>query len=145
MRELRAWERFLFYSCFGVALEVIFTSLFDFAFVLSDQRLIGQSYLWMFPVWGVGLMGLEKVSGLEVWINLQWWKRAFIHAFMIFGIEALYGALLREITGTVPWDYSEALLGIDGLIRLDYFPIWAGLGLGLERLFPLVRRIRITT
>lgn len=143
MRELRAWERFVFYSCFGVALEVVFTSLFDFVLIL-DPRLPGQSYLWMFPAWGIGLTGLEKVSSLNVWKELQWWKRAIIHAFMIFCIEALYGATLREITGTVPWDYSDAWLSIDGLIRLDYFPLWAGLGLGLERLFPFVRRVRIT-
>lgn len=127
-----------------MALEVIFTSIFDFVFIL-DPRLPGQSYLWMFPAWGIGLISLEKVSSLEAWAQLQWWKRALIHAFMIFCIEALYGATLRELTGAVPWDYSGALLGVDDLIRLDYLPIWAGLGLGLERLFPLVRKIRIVT
>jgi len=48
--------------------------------------------------------------------------------------------LLGALAGTraVPWDYSHARLGIDGLVRLDYLPLWAAYGLGLERLHDLL-------
>lgn len=142
MRELKAWERGIFYACFGVSLEIVFTSVLDFTFML-DPRLVGQSYLWMFPIWGLGLLALEKVSTQDAWKQIPWYYRGLAHALLIFCIEALSGATIREVTGSVPWDYSEAFFGIDGLVRLDYLPFWAGLGLALERLFPYIDRIKV--
>lgn len=33
-----------------------------------------------------------------------------------------------------PWDYSHAKTNIDGVIRLDYAPLWMAAGLLFERI-----------
>jgi uncharacterized membrane protein len=60
--------------------------------------------------------------------------RAAFYGVGILGVEYASGRLLRRVVGHVPWDYGRARLGIDGLVRLDYLPLWAAFGLGLERL-----------
>lgn len=52
----------------------------------------------------------------------------------ILGAEYASGLLLRGFVGHVPWNYGDARFSVDGLIRIDYFPLWAAFGLGLERL-----------
>lgn len=46
---------------------------------------------------------------------------------------------LRRATGRCPWDHSYARWNVDGLIRLDYFPVWVVLGFLLERLHDALR------
>ena len=140
--KLNIFYRFLVYGFMGICMEMVFTGLVDLAF-LFDFRLSGKSYLWMIPIWGFGLLCIEALSGWEPWIKIHWAKRAIIYCVGFFVIEASSGALIRLITGEVPWDYSGATLGIDGLIRLDYAPFWAVLGIILEKVCPIVKRIKI--
>lgn len=141
--RLNTFYRFLLYGLVGIALEVIFTSLFDLAFLSNDLTLPGKSYLWMIPIWGSGLLFLEFVTSFWWWEEISWYKRAAIHCLGFFAIEATSGALIRWMIGEVPWDYSDAFFGIGGLIRLDYAPLWAGLGLAMEKVCKVVRRLEI--
>jgi uncharacterized membrane protein len=59
--------------------------------------------------------------------------RAATYGVGILGVEYLGGRLFRRLLGWAPWDYGRARFAVDGLIRLDYFPLWAAFGLGLER------------
>jgi hypothetical protein len=52
----------------------------------------------------------------------------------ILAVEYASGRLLRRLVGSPPWDYGRARFAVDGLVRLDYLPLWAAFGLGLERL-----------
>ena len=54
-----------------------------------------------------------------------------IHIF--FG-EFLFGTILKKF-GVCPWDYSSTPFHVNGVIRLDYAPLWFGLGLFYEFLF----------
>lgn len=54
-----------------------------------------------------------------------------IHIF--FG-EFTFGMLLKRFQ-ICPWDYSGTPYNIDGVIRLDYAPLWFVLGLFYEFLF----------
>jgi uncharacterized membrane protein len=58
----------------------------------------------------------------------------------IFTIEFLTGGLLRLITGACPWDYGSGALSVMGLIRLDYAPLWAVLGLFFEEVCWFMRQ-----
>ena len=58
----------------------------------------------------------------------------------VLGVEYASGRLLRRLVGRVPWDYGDARFGVDGLVRLDYVPLWAAFGLGLERFHDLLTR-----
>lgn len=49
-------------------------------------------------------------------------------------VEYTTGKFFRELRGAAPWDYSGAALNVGGLIRLDYFFLWAAFGLALEPL-----------
>ena len=48
-------------------------------------------------------------------------------------MKKLFKWLFRLILGQAPWDYSYAKRHVHGLIRPDYFPIWAAAGIALER------------
>jgi uncharacterized membrane protein len=60
--------------------------------------------------------------------------RAMTYGGGTLAVEYASGRLLRALLGHAPWDYTDAQFAVDGLIRLDYFPLWAAYGLGLERL-----------
>jgi hypothetical protein len=66
--------------------------------------------------------------------------RAAAYGCGILGVEYASGRALRRLTGRVPWDYGERRFAIDGLVRLDYLPLWAAFGLGLERVHDLLTR-----
>jgi uncharacterized membrane protein len=61
-------------------------------------------------------------------------RRALVYGLGILGVEYASGRILRRALGSVPWDYGDARVNIDGLVRLDYLPLWGAFGLGLERL-----------
>jgi hypothetical protein len=64
--------------------------------------------------------------------------RAAAYGVGILGVEYVTGRLLRRLVGTAAWDYGDARSAVGGLIRLDYLPLWAVFGLGLERLHDLL-------
>ena len=66
--------------------------------------------------------------------------RAALYGAGIVGVEYTSGWLLRRFVGSVPWDYGPTRFGVDGLVRLDYLPLWAVFALGLERLHDLLER-----
>ncbi len=63
-----------------------------------------------------------------------WPLRGLLWAALCFALEYAVGWALRRVTGRCPWDYSYARWSVDGLIRLDYLPLWFCLGLVMERL-----------
>jgi hypothetical protein len=60
--------------------------------------------------------------------------RAAAYGAGTLGVEYVSGRVLRRLVGSAPWDYTGARLSVDGLVRLDYAPLWAAYGLALERL-----------
>jgi hypothetical protein len=64
--------------------------------------------------------------------------RGAVYGLGVLGVEYASGRLLRRLLGSAPWDYGRARFAVDGLIRLDYFPLWAAFGLGLERFHDLL-------
>jgi len=122
-------------ACVGVAMEVAFTSLMEFS-SSGSRRLMGKSYLWMFPIYALlypAFVYLRPVLGRK-----PWWARAGLYTAGIFLVEYLTGWGLRLATGACPWDYGNARWAVQGVIRLDYAPLWAGAALGYERIFLFV-------
>ncbi len=52
---------------------------------------------------------------------------------MIFTTEFLTGSILKK-NNCCPWDYSKAKLNINGIVRLDYLPVWFAVGLIYEKM-----------
>ena len=89
----------------GWCMEILFTS--TGSFLKQDKRLIGRTSVWMFPIYGT--------------------------AAVIAPFEYISGTFLKR-HGMCPWDYSHAKTNIDGVIRLDYAPLWMAAGLLFERI-----------
>ena len=107
----------------GWCIEIIFTSLG--AFLQGDLRLIGQTSLWMFPIYGLAAF-IKPLY--EVIKKLPLLLRGCIYSFCILICEYISGMLLKK-HHLCPWDYSNSPTNINGVIRLDYAAFWALAGL----------------
>ncbi|MBI2362385.1 MAG: hypothetical protein HYV15_03260 [Elusimicrobia bacterium] len=127
---------FLVIACVGVALEVAFTAATQPS-VREGWRLKGQSYVWMFPIYGLAVPALDLLRPFAgAW---PWPARGALYVLVLYAVEYLSGALLRRLTGRCPWDYGAARWAVHGLVRLDYAPAWLCAALLFERLYLLLR------
>lgn len=105
-----------------------------------DWRLMGKTSLLMFPIYGCGVL-LSPIARLT-----DWWigggvvrpvdrmvRHGMLYVVLIFTMEYASGAWLRA-RGMCPWDYTGRQLNINGLIRLDFAPLWFGTGLLFEQI-----------
>jgi len=140
---LSIWARFLAYGAFGCCFEIIFTGMKHWiASRLRDWSLLGKSYIWMFPIYGVAAFLFEPVHNFlrqELWL-----ARGLIYVIGLYVVEFAAGWLLRISIGKCPWDYSQKKYHFKGLIRWDYAPIWFGFCFGLEQLHDFLLRVRIS-
>lgn len=121
--------RFLIYGTLGWLVEILWTGAGSI--LRRDPRLRATTYLWMFPIYGLGGLLLEPFHRL---ISEQpWLVRGLFWTVAIFVIEYVTGRLIRSWVGESPWNYQGARFAIDGLIRLDYALAWFLLGLAFER------------
>lgn len=112
----------------GWCMEITFTALG--ALRRRELPLVGQTSLWMFPVYGSAaffkpLFSLCRHCRLVV--------RGTFYALAIFGAEYASGRLLSRHR-LCPWNYDRHHWHINGLIRIDYFPFWFLAGLLFERI-----------
>jgi hypothetical protein len=147
-------KTFVFFGLFGWIAEVVWTALYDFvtgtkraagdssARVKSPNavrwRLEGKTYLWMFPVYGLGGMMFVRVhAAIAGW---PWVAKGLVYCIGAFAVEALAGWILKLLTKRIPWDYSYARWSaLGGVIRLDYAPVWFAFGMILEQVERLLR------
>jgi len=141
-RPLLRWERSVAYAVVGVATEVAFTGARDIA-LRKGWVLQGRSYLWMFPIYGLAAFLFEPVH--DAMRSRPLWQRAVVYSAGIMGVEYLAGTALRRAVGVVPWDYTGhgRFVVPGGATRLDYAPVWAVAGLGLERLHDAMGRVTV--
>jgi uncharacterized membrane protein len=126
----------------GVAAEVAFTGARDSA-LRRGWSLQGRSYLWMFPIYGLAAFLFEPMH--DAMRSRPFWERAVVYSAGIMGVEYLSGTALKKVVGVVPWDYSGhgRFVVPGGAARLDYAPVWAVAGLGLERLHDAMDRVTV--
>lgn len=109
-------------------MEIIYTSLG--AFRKKDLTLTGNTSIWMFPIYGLAFLIGELYPILKKYPTII---RSGIYGISILSVEYFSGSLLKK-KGFCPWDYSDAKLNINGLIRLDFLPLWMGAGLIFEKI-----------
>ena len=88
-----------------------------------DWRLIGRTSLLMFPIYGMGALLSPIGTAVDCWIGELPLRPA----------EYLTGMWLRA-RGMCPWDYSGRQASVNGLIRLDFAPLWFMTGLLFEQI-----------
>ena len=117
------------YSAIGFAGEVAFSAAHDVA-RNKDVRL--RTSPWMLPIYALILPLYEPLH--DAVRERPVLQRAATYGLGTLAVEYASGALLRRLQGEAPWDYTYARMHVNGLIRPDYFFLWAGAGLALEGL-----------
>lgn len=129
-------KRFVIYGLVGWCIEVFWTGLGSL--FAHNVKLEGRTYMWMFFIYGLAIF-LEPVH--DRIRNLPVIIRGGVYTILIFLIEYSTGLFLRLVLGICPWDYSNSIYSISGLIRLDYAPAWFVAGLLFEKLHNLLMKI----
>jgi uncharacterized membrane protein len=124
VRLSRPSARFLAYGLAGWAVDSLFVSV--------HTRRRRPSSLLNVPVYGLAQPLFEPVHDRVRQRPLA--VRAALYGSGILAVEYACGRVLRRLAGRAPWDYGRARFAVDGLVRLDYLPLWVAFGLGLERL-----------
>lgn len=112
----------------GWCMEILFTSAGSL--LKKDGRLIGQTSIWMFPIYGMAVLIRPVYKVIK---KLPALFRGGIYSLGIFCFEYISGTLLKK-HHICPWDYSDAAANVNGVIRLDYAPLWMLAGLLFERI-----------
>lgn len=145
-------QNFLKCGTAGWCLEILFTSVESM--MTHDWRLMGKTSLLMFPIYGLGALlgpvgrwtdrwleeGIPQMPRADISERLL--RHGMIDMVLIFSAEYFFGAWLRR-AGICPWDYSGRPTNINGLIRLDFAPLWFFTGLLFERISGTGRRKRM--
>lgn len=119
-------KRFLFYGTLGWCLEVFWTGLGSF--LKGDIRLSSQTYIWMFPIYGLAVF-LEPIHDkIRNWSVIL---RGGIYTIIIFSIEFFTGYMLKLLLGVCPWKYFDDL-SVQGIITLYFIPVWFTAGFLFE-------------
>jgi hypothetical protein len=123
-------QRASIYGLCGCLGELAFTAC---AGLLREHRLRPHTSPLMLPIYALMQPLFEPLHG-RLRGRVPWPGRALIYGTAFHTVEYLSGSLYRRLLGQAPWDYSGARWQRSGLIRFDYFPIWAATGLAAERL-----------
>lgn len=133
---------FIAFACVGMTTEIFFTALSNlfpmFQTGIITWKLQGKSYIWMFPIYGMG--GIIFPMVVHRFAKIFILLRVSLYALGIMVVEFLTGAFLEFFTGQCPWEYKIGLHFM-GYIRLDYFPAWAFFGFCLEKLFLFLEKL----
>ena len=126
-------KRFFIYGGIGLCIEVFWTGLCGF--FGGDYTFMGHSSLVMFPIYG-SVVFLEPLFKELKYNNIL--LRGVAYMLLIFAVEYFSGTLLNKI-GICPWSYVKAKYNISGVIRVDYMPLWVGVGIIYERIYGLIK------
>ena len=114
----------------GCCMELFWTSLNGMK--EKDFKLIGQTSAWMFPIYGMA-SAIKPISNKLKKHNRSTVSRGIIYTMGIYAMEYTTGTILKK-KDRCPWDYSKSKFNINGLIRLDYAPLWFAVGLMYENI-----------
>ena len=121
-------KNFLLCGLTGWCMEILFTALDSYR--KRELQLIGQTSLWMFPIYGMAAF-LKPICSMVR--KFPAGIRALFYSMFIFLGEYISGSILKKFK-VCPWDYSKAKTNIKGVIRLDFAPFWMIAGLIFENL-----------
>ncbi len=122
-------QRALIYTAAGFASEVVFSAVHD---MIRGRPLRFRTSPWMLPIYSLILPLYEPLH--DRLRDRPPPARAAAYGAGFLAVEYTSGWILKRLTGAIPWDYAEARFGVHDLVRLDYLPWWATVGLALEHL-----------
>jgi len=121
--------RFAVFGIIGWAMEVFWTGLGSL--LRRDFSAKSTTSIWMFFIYGSAALFAPLIGAVA---PLHWALRGAVYAMCIFAVE--YGAgMLLKAADICPWDYTGARTSVQGVIRLDYAPVWFAVGLIFEFIY----------
>ena len=126
--SMRPLPRALVYALAGCLGELFFTGCTS---LVRTHRFRPHTSPLMLPIYGLIQPLFEPVHE-AIRGRVPIWGRAVVYGGGFHAVEYVTGRLLRRLVGRAPWDYARARWQLDGLIRIDYFPLWAAAGLATE-------------
>ncbi len=132
---MRRLGRLPVYAGAGFAFEVAFSALHDLA---RGREVRVRTSPWMPTVYALLLPLYEPVHDRVRDRPLP--VRATVYGLGFLAVEYSSGRVFRRLRGEAPWDYTYAKRHVDGLIRPDYFFLWALAGLLCEPLHDRLTR-----
>lgn len=123
-------KKYLMCGLTGWCMEVFWTGLGSA--IKKDKKLTSNTSIWMFPIYATAII-FEPMSQEMKHKKRPPLYRGFVYAISIFTTEFISGSILKH-HDCCPWDYSKAKTNINGVIRLDYFPVWFATGLIYEKI-----------
>ncbi|WP_099469027.1 putative ABC transporter permease [Konateibacter massiliensis] len=121
-------KNFILCGICGWCIEILWTSFEKFR--RREMKLVGNTSIWMFPIYGMASFLSPICRFLK---NSNIFIRGLVYMSFIFTGEYLTGYFLKK-HNVCPWDYSKSKYNINGLVRLDYAPLWFIVGLFFEKL-----------
>ncbi len=121
-------KQFLLCGIAGWCWECFWTGMHSLR--LRQPELLCKTSLWMFPIYGAAAFLCPLYRRLK---SAHLLIRSFVYAICIFIGEFVTGTMLKAIHAC-PWNYSNAKLNYQGVIRFDYLPVWMLAGLLFERI-----------
>jgi uncharacterized membrane protein len=130
-------KRFVLYGFIGICTEIFWTGMGSL--LQGDIRLTGITYVWMFPIYGMIVFSEPLQHRMEKWPLVL---RGGVYTILIFLVEYMSGSLFKLVLGVCPWTYSGHL-AINGIIKLDYAPVWFCFSLIIERIHKAMDKISV--
>lgn len=130
-------RNFIICGLTGWCIEVAFTSVG--AALKKDKKLTGKSSAWMFPIYGMAAAIGEVAPKISHWPVVA---RGALYGGAIMAGEYISGSILKKMD-VCPWNYGDSKYSINGIVRLDYFPLWAMAGLLYEKILREVENSKV--
>ena len=125
-------ERFVLYGLIGMGMEVLWTGIFSL--LKKNYYLTANTSFWMFFICGSAVF-FEPVCKNLLFLPIM--VRGGIYMVFIYGMEYATGKVLKFFN-TCPWDYSHNKFNIEGIICLNYAPVWFAVGIIYETVYLFV-------
>ena len=86
----------------------------------------------MFPIYGLASV-IKPISLKLKKMKMPTIIRGIVYSIGIFIVELITGSILKK-TNNCQWDYSDKKYNINGVIRIDYAPLWCIVGVIFEKM-----------
>ena len=114
----------------GWCIEIIWTAFHGMK--SKNNKFIGYTSIIMFPIYGLASV-IKPISLKLKKMKMPTIIRGIVYSIGIFMVELITGSILKK-TNNCTWDYSDKKYNINGVIRIDYAPLWCIVGVIFEKM-----------
>ena len=114
----------------GWCIEIIWTAFHGIK--SNNNKFIGYTSIIMFPIYGLASV-IKPISLKLKKMKMPTIIRGIVYSIGIFMVELITESILKK-TNNCRWDYSDKKYNINGVIRIDYAPLWCIVGVIFEKM-----------